>query len=279
MKFISLFAGIGGFDLGLERAGMRCVGQVEIDKNCHAVLAKHWPNVKRMNDIRDVVGTEFGSVDLVCGGYPCQPFSTSGKRKGNTDERYLWPEMRRIISTIKPAWVIGENVAGHITCGFDEVINDLEKENYETRSFLLPASAFGSPHERKRVFIVANFRARNSRKRVESTAEDVYRDGKREQANMSGSYRGSGVCERNEKNGVDVRRDKRSWWETEPEVDRMVYGIPTQPYRFKQLGNSVVPQVVEVIGGAIIRAHVLCAERLPDTAEARLTAYNSASAT
>jgi len=276
MKFISLFAGIGGFDLGLERAGMQCVGQVEIDPMCQQVLEKHWPNVKRMRDIRDVIGNEFGYTDLVCGGYPCQPFSTSGKRKGNKDARYLWPEMRRIISIIKPTWVIGENVAGHITCGFDEVINDLEKENYETRSFVLTASALGAPHERKRVFIVANLRAWNSRSRVESTAEDVYRDGKGEQTNVSSSYRRSGICEGDDKNQSNIRPNKVAWWEAEPGLDRVVYGIPCQPHRFKQLGNSVVPQVVEVIGRAIRRAHVLCAERLPDIKEARLTAYNSA---
>lgn len=252
MQFLSLFAGIGGFDIGLERAGMTCVGQVEIDPKCQAVLAKHWPDVKRFADIRAVQGDEFGHIDLICGGYPCQPFSTSGKRKGKDDVRYLWPEMLRLIKTVKPTWVIGENVAGHITCGLDEVLNDLEKESYETRAFLLPASAIGAPHERKRVFIVANLCSGNTRKGLESITEDVHRNGKGEQAYMPSTDGGSSLCDGNEREKLQFRHDQRTWWEIEPGVGRVVYGVPAQPHRFKQLGNAVVPQLVETIGKCIM---------------------------
>lgn len=156
MKFVSLFAGIGGFDLGLERAGMECVGQVEINEFCQAVLAKHWPHVKRIGDIRNVHGDEFGTVDLICGGFPCQPFSTAGKRRGEEDNRFLWPEMVRVIATIRPAWIIGENVAGIINMALDKVHSDLESIGYTVQSFIIPACALNAPHRRDRVWIVAN---------------------------------------------------------------------------------------------------------------------------
>lgn len=158
MKFLSLFSGIGGFDLGLERAGMECVGQVEKDEYCLAVLAHHWPAVKRIADIYDVTESDFGTVDLVCGGFPCQPFSLAGKRAGAKDDRYLWPEMLRIIKAYRPAWVLGENVAGIVGVELDTVLSELENEGYELQPFIIPACAVDAPHERKRVWIVARRR-------------------------------------------------------------------------------------------------------------------------
>ena len=158
MKFISLFAGIGGFDLGLERAGMQCVGQVEINPFCQRVLAHHWPKVKRIGDIRNVNGTEFGAVDLVCGGFPCQPFSHAGKRRGKEDDRYLWPEMLRVIQAYRPAWVLGENVAGIVSMALDTVLSDLEAQGYQCEAFIIPACAVDAKHERKRVYIIARRR-------------------------------------------------------------------------------------------------------------------------
>jgi len=156
MRFLSLFAGIGGFDLGLERAGMECAGQVEIDKFCLRVLKHHWPDVKRVEDIRNVTGLEFGTVGLVCGGFPCQPFSCAGKRKGKADDRYLWPEMLRVIQVYRPAWVLGENVAGIIGVELDKVLSDLEGIGYKTAPpFIIPACAVDAPHRRDRVWIVA----------------------------------------------------------------------------------------------------------------------------
>ena len=130
MRVLDLFSGIGGFSLGLERAGMETVAFCEIEEFPRKVLAKHWPGVPIHKDIRDLKGDAIGPVDLICGGYPCQPFSTAGKRRGKEDDRHLWPEYLRLIREIRPTWVIGENVAGHISMGLDQVLADLEGEGY-----------------------------------------------------------------------------------------------------------------------------------------------------
>jgi DNA (cytosine-5)-methyltransferase 1 len=155
VRFLSLFSGIGGFDLGLERAGMTCVGQVEWEPYCQAVLKHHWPHVKQMGDIRDVKEDSFGPVDLICGGFPCQPFSVAGKQRGKDDNRYLWPEMFRVIRTYRPTWVLGENVPGIVKMALDQVLADLEGEGYAVQAFLIPACGVDAPHRRERVWIVA----------------------------------------------------------------------------------------------------------------------------
>jgi len=142
MRFGSLFAGIGGFDLGLERAGMECVWQVEIDPYCQKVLAKHWPQVKRYDDVRECGEHNLETVDLICGGFPCQPHSVAGKRRGAVDDRNLWPEYRRVLAELRPRWVLGENVPGIVTTMLDEVLSDLESEGYAATTIVLPAVAF-----------------------------------------------------------------------------------------------------------------------------------------
>ena len=156
MKFLSLFSGVGGFDLGLERAGMECVGQVENNEKCLAWLYYQWPNVKKIKDIHDVKGNEFGPVQLICGGFPCQPHSNAGKKLRTKDDRFLWPEMLRVIQELKPRWVLGENVTGFIRMGLDEALSDLEGCGYETQAFIIPACGVDAPHLRERVFIVAH---------------------------------------------------------------------------------------------------------------------------
>lgn len=129
MKVVDLFSGIGGFSLGLERAGMETIAFCEQDEYCKKIISKHWPEVPIHDDIRELDGTQFrGAVDVICGGYPCQPFSTAsgGKRKGEADDRNLWPEMFRIIKQARSTWVLSENVTGHITMGLDTVRLDLE---------------------------------------------------------------------------------------------------------------------------------------------------------
>jgi len=155
LTFGSLFAGIGGFDLGFERAGMECKWQVEIDDYCQRVLAKHWPEVKRHGDIRTVGQHNLEAVDVICGGFPCQPFSVAGKREGEADDRHLWPEMLRVIAELKPTWVVGENVPGIINIFLDQALSDLEDEGYTCETFVLPACAFDAPHRRDRLFILA----------------------------------------------------------------------------------------------------------------------------
>jgi DNA (cytosine-5)-methyltransferase 1 len=260
MRFLSLFAGIGGFDLGLERAGMTCAGQVEIDPFCQRVLAKHWPNVKRMGDIREVKGDEFGTVDLVAGGFPCQPFSFAGKQRGQKDNRYLWPEMLRVIEAIRPRWVLGENVAGIIHMGLDKVLFDLEVQGYACQALIIPACSVGAPHRRDRVWIIGNsnkeskptmsFHAEVEKPRGAPTVSSQP-DGDCRQPDelaTSGedwlSYEPGGVC---------CSESSRAIWSAECGVSPLDDGVSSKvDPSIGALGNAVVPQVVEALGCAIL---------------------------
>ena len=156
MKVLDLFSGIGGFSLGLEWAGMSTVAMCEKDPYCRKILAKHWPDLTIHEDIRNLDGKKYrNSIDLVAGGFPCQPFSVAGKRKGADDDRHLWPEMLRVIKEAKPRWVIGENVFGFINMALDDVQADLEREHYEVRKFVLPAVAVDARHRRDRIILIA----------------------------------------------------------------------------------------------------------------------------
>ena len=151
MRFGSLFAGIGGFDLGLERAGMECAWQVEIDPYCQKVLAKHWPDVPRYEDVREVGKHNLEEVDLICGGFPCQPVSQAGKQKGKDDKRWLWPEYRRIVSELRPNYVFVENVRNLLRLHGTEVLGDLTTLGYDAEWEVIPARAVGAPHKRDRL--------------------------------------------------------------------------------------------------------------------------------
>lgn len=165
MRMLDLFSGIGGISLAADWAEIETVAFCEIEPFCQKVLKKHWPDVPIIADVKDVTkqslidldvidhgGTR--TIDIVCAGYPCQPFSVAGKREGEGDDRHLWPEVIRIIEELRPRWFVGENVAGHITMGLDQVLSDLGRANYTCQSFLIPAAAVGTPHRRDRVFIV-----------------------------------------------------------------------------------------------------------------------------
>jgi DNA-cytosine methyltransferase len=149
---------IGGFSLGLERAGFKTVVFCEQDKFCQKVLKKHWPGVPIEPDIKTFDGKKYAGAFILTGGFPCQPFSCAGKRRGKEDDRALWPEMFRVIQEVRPHWIIGENVAGFIGMGLDESISDLEREGYSVQAFIIPACAVNAPHRRDRVWIVANRR-------------------------------------------------------------------------------------------------------------------------
>jgi len=156
LTFGSLFVGIGGFDLGFERAGMTCTWQVEINDYCNKVLAKHWPDVRRYKDVRECGAHNLEPVDVICGGFPCQPHSVAGKRKGAADDRNLWPEFLRVVREVRPTWVVAENVPGIVSLYLDTVLSDLEDIGYTATTFDIPACAFDAPHRRERIFVVAN---------------------------------------------------------------------------------------------------------------------------
>ena len=192
LTHLSLFSGIGGLDLAAERAGFRTVGQCEFADYPYQVLCRHWPDVPKWRDICTLSGGDFydrtglRTVDVLSGGFPCQPFSVAGKRRGTEDDRYLWPEMLRVIKELRPAWVVGENVAGIVNMALDQVLSDLEAQNYETRAFVIPACGVDAPHRRDRVAIIAYNNAIRRSVRG-SERERIYRDKTRNETDSGGS--------------------------------------------------------------------------------------------
>jgi DNA (cytosine-5)-methyltransferase 1 len=157
LRVLDLFSGIGGFSLGLERAGMETAAFCEIDPKCRRRLSLLWPEIKIHDDVKQLDGRQYaGAIDVICGGYPCQPFSAAGKQQGEADPRHLWPEMHRIIRQACPRWVIAENVRGHVSLGFDTVASQLEDDGFTVWPFIIPASAVGAPHRRDRIWILAH---------------------------------------------------------------------------------------------------------------------------
>ena len=161
LRMLDLFAGIGGFSYAGEKlvGGYETVAFCEYDEHAQKVLRKHWPDTEIIGDIRELANDADrfrGMVDIITGGYPCQPFSTAGKRRGDKDDRHLWPEMLRVIKAVRPRWVIGENVAGHISMGLDTVLSDLEAAGYASRCYVIPAVAADAPHRRDRCWIVGH---------------------------------------------------------------------------------------------------------------------------
>jgi DNA (cytosine-5)-methyltransferase 1 len=161
LRMLDLFAGIGGFSYAGEKlvGGYETVAFCEYDEHAQKVLRKHWPDTEIIGDIRELANDADrfrGMVDIITGGYPCQPFSTAGQRRGDQDDRHLWPEMLRVIKAVRPRWVIGENVAGHISMGLDTVLSDLEAAGYASRCYVIPAVAADAPHRRDRCWIVAH---------------------------------------------------------------------------------------------------------------------------
>jgi len=161
MTHASLFSGIGGFDLAAEWAGWTNAFNCEIDPFCRKILKYHFPDAEQYGDIRTTDFTIWRDrIDVLTGGFPCQPFSLAGKRKGTEDDRYLWPEMLRVIRTVRPRWVVGENVFGIVNWSegmvFDKVCSDLEAAGYEVQPYIIPACGVGAPHRRDRCWFVGH---------------------------------------------------------------------------------------------------------------------------
>ena len=190
LTHLSLFSGIGGLDLAAEMAGFETVGQCEWADYPRAVLEKHWPGIPRWRDIRTLTKGSFyeqtglHTVDIISGGFPCQPFSVAGKHRGKDDDRYLWPEMLRVIRELQPNWVIGENVPGIVNMALDTVLSDLEAEGFEVQCFLIPACGVDAPHKRERCAILAHSNNRMRGFKYSKKDEDIH--GCRD-------YNGSGV--------------------------------------------------------------------------------------
>ena len=173
LKLLDLFSGIGGFSLGLESTGyFETIAFVEKDKFCHEVLKKNFNNIPIESEVRNVKGNKY-KADIITGGFPCQPFSVAGKRKGTDDDRYLWDETIRIIQECKPRWFIGENVEGIINIQngmvLRQVCNDLEEEGFEVQCLVIPASSIGAWHQRKRVWIIAHSNSNRDRNEITSS--------------------------------------------------------------------------------------------------------------
>lgn len=253
---------------------MRTVAFCEIEPYCRKVLAKHWPDVPVHTDIRQLDGSQYaGTVDLVCGGYPCQPFSTAGKQRGEEDPRHLWPEMHRVIREARPRWVVAENVRGHVSLGFDTVAAQLEDDGFTVWPFIVPACSLGAPHKRERLWIVAHapFRddpgiggavhGQNGRQKRQlgtqpsgpSSKPLVMADTECERLQGRDEQRPEPPAVIAAESDRDCRRSKfgTAWWR-EPGLDRVAYGVPNQMERMRALGNAVVPQIPELIGRAIL---------------------------
>ena len=218
LRVLDLFSGIGGFSLGLERTGgFETVAFCEIETRLWGNLARHFGGVPIYADIAHLHGDE-GAADVICGGFPCQPYSTAsaGKRKGADDDRALWPQMRRLVQEIRPAWVIGENVAGIKEMDLERVVSDLEADNYDVQTFDIPSCAVRRDHRRSRYWIIGH--ANKDRKSERSVNEETPR------LRYSGpQHKGLG-----EAHGL-------SFW-------------------MGALGNSVDPSIPELIGRAILEA-------------------------
>ena len=229
--FLSLFTGVGGLDLGLERAGWSCVGQVEIDPYRRQVLAFHWPEVPRHEDVATVIPwleqRQAPTPDLICGGFPCQDVSDAGPRTGVEGVKSgLWAHFAAAVRHLRPRWVLVENTTGLLARGMDAVAADLAASGYDTEWDCLPAAAVGAPHLRTRLFLLA------------------YPRGLRDQAGQSDPiFAGR------------LQPDLCAWWDAEPDVGRVVHGVsPGLDERLSALGDAVVPQVAEHIGRLILHA-------------------------
>lgn len=229
--------------LDLERVEMEIAWQVEIDPFCNRVLEKHWPGVKRYGDIRQIKGADLEPIDLICGGPPCQPVSLAGQRKGAADDRWLWPEALRLVEELHPRWCLFENPPGLISMGIDQVLFDLENAGYSWQAFIVPACGIDAPHQRDRVWIVANAEGKGLQKRQCRPGESKKKNSKAPSDGVFGGF--TRLCSRPNERAPQM-------WPTEPALDRVAPRIPSRVDRLRALGNAVVPQIPEILGRLIM---------------------------
>ncbi|MNI26717.1 putative BsuMI modification methylase subunit YdiP [compost metagenome] len=239
MNHLSLFSGIGGIDLAAEWAGMKTVAFCEREPFPQKVLKKHWPDVPIYDDVCTLTkerleadGIDTGTIGIISAGYPCQPFSVAGNRAGKEDDRHLWPEVARLLRQLKPRWFLGENVAGHITLGLDDVLSDLENIGYTAQPIVIPATAIGALHRRDRVFIPAYANGKHVERGIE---QQIQREFEIQRLYYNGS--------------------PKEWAERssvyEPKLSRSFNGVSGQVDRVKSLGNAVSPYQIYPILAAI----------------------------
>jgi len=293
LKLLDLFSGIGGFSLGMEATKrIKTIGFVEKDKFCQKVLNKNFKNIPIEEDIRNVKGQRY-TADIISGGFPCQPFSVAGKRRGTDDDRYLWYETIRVVRECKPKWFVGENVEGLINISNGEVLQqiqkDLEKESFQVQCLIIPASGIGAWHQRKRVWIIGcNLSNTNSRlsirenKEIQTRGNTINSSSKDVSNSNSRLRRGRGTEQESRTNQIwsfyppeeeqteqhirskTVRcnalfKQTKSWWQTQSELCGVPNGVSYEldkgrSNRIKSLGNSIVPQIAYEIGKAIVDA-------------------------
>lgn len=268
LTFGSLFAGIGGFDLGFERAGLECRWQVEIDEYCQRVLAKHWPDVGRWDDVRTFPPSpaEDWRVDVICGGFPCQPFSCAGAMQGSSDERNLWPDTIRIIRILRPRYVVLENVSALLANPyFGTILGELATSGFDAEWDCFPASSFGAHHIRDRLFILGERSQRSSAGPSERNllanpcgGARIVQFALRGQDQAGHSLGTKVVAGRNDRESTNERHTPYTRFaplRDEPKLDRLVYGIPNRMDRVGCAGNAVVPQIAEWIGRRILESY------------------------
>ena len=274
MRHVDLCSGIGGFALGFEWAGLsKPVLFCDIEPWSRKVLAKHWPHVPIATDVKELASDPRRLVpecDILTAGYPCQPFSAAGKQRGEEDDRHIWPEIFTIIRSKRPRWIVCENVYGHVSLGLDEVLSDLEGQDYTCQAFIVPACAVDAPHRRDRVWIVANTddtgqpagagrgqdnwdeEGHDSGRVCKDVgyAQNDRRDRRATQARREGAQDQSDKSRlgvRGESSRSSSGRGGRQWL-PEPPVGRVANGIPKRVDRLKGLGNAIVPQIAMQIG-------------------------------